>query len=617
MASSQVVLEFLEVLTYRRSPLFLLSMKAREPRPGSTARRRAKGGPGTLEIHHLGPHPLIEHYLDRLGMRRILDKHIHSNRSGVLSHGQAIAVLIHNILTSRDPLYRLSEWAEPIEPQALGLTSEQKLALNDDRIGRALDQLAEFGGKGVFFQLALRSIKLFELDTTRIHHDTTSITFSGNYRSSKRTPRITHGHNKDHRPDLKQLVFGLNVTSDGAVPVSHGVYSGNRTDDTIHRQNIQDLRDLLERDDFIYVADCKLCTKKNLKFFEEFDGRFVTVLPRTRSEDKDFRAKLRYKAARWRTILSVEDPKHPGVFHQYETCPGPFKSEDGFRLIWIRSSAKAEQDQETREKKLEQAQAALADLAGRINQRTLKTRKQIQKAVRGLLKEFGCEQFLMVGLVPRRITTYKRLRPGRPSPGDAKKTVTKTEYSLEITINKTRLRQEHNLDGVFPLITNLPASKKDCRQGNAVARSYKPLDVLQIYRYQPYVERRFENIKTEYSLTPAYLKKPQRIVGLVHAHFLALTVGALLEREVRRNMHAQGIHSIPIYPEERECKAPTGPRIFELFARADWFRHVGRKETATYPINLTELQLQVLRLLGVPKTHYQMSPDHVKLDLRR
>ena len=96
------------------------------------------------------------------------------------------------------------------------------------------------------------------------------------------------------------------------------------------------------------------------------------------------------------------------------------------------------------------------------------------------------------------------------------------------------------------------------------------------------------------------------IVGLVHAHFLALTVGALLEREVRRNMRTQGIDSIPIYPEERECKAPTSPRIFELFDRADWFRHVGRRETATYPVSLTALQLQVLRLLGVPKKHYQM-----------
>jgi hypothetical protein len=93
---------------------------------------------------------------------RILDNHIYSSRDGTLSHGRTLAVLVHNVLVARDPLYRLSEWLEPIDPQALGLSGREKRAINDDRVGRALEQLAEFGGRGVFFQLALRSIKLFK-----------------------------------------------------------------------------------------------------------------------------------------------------------------------------------------------------------------------------------------------------------------------------------------------------------------------------------------------------------------------------------------------------------------------------------------------------------------------
>ena len=74
--------------------------------PGVLARRDS-GGKKTLEIHRLGPHPIIQHFLDQLGVARILDKHIHSSRDGILSHGSAIAVLVHNVLLSRDPLYRL------------------------------------------------------------------------------------------------------------------------------------------------------------------------------------------------------------------------------------------------------------------------------------------------------------------------------------------------------------------------------------------------------------------------------------------------------------------------------------------------------------------------------
>jgi hypothetical protein len=38
---------------------------------------------------------------------------------------------------------------------------------------------------------------------------------------------ITWGHNKDHRPDLKQLLFTLTVSSDGAVPV-YPIFRGCR-----------------------------------------------------------------------------------------------------------------------------------------------------------------------------------------------------------------------------------------------------------------------------------------------------------------------------------------------------------------------------------------------------
>ena len=232
--------------------------KHEEKQLKASIRRRATKGRSTLEIHRLGPHPLIQHFLERLDVCRILDKHIHSNRTEIVSHGTSICTLVHNVLVARDPLYRLPEWIEQLDAKGLGLDQEKKAAINDDRMGRALDQLADYGGRGVFFQLALRTIKLFRLDTTRVHFDTTSISFKGQYRSSTKSPRICHGKSKDHRPDLKQLVFGLNVTSDGAVPISHQVYSGNQTDDTLHCDNLDALRDLLARDDFVYVA----CTNR-------------------------------------------------------------------------------------------------------------------------------------------------------------------------------------------------------------------------------------------------------------------------------------------------------------------------------------------------------------------
>ena len=42
---------------------------------------------------------------------------------------------------------------------------------------------------------------------------------------------ITVGHNKDHRPDLEQLVRTLAVASDGAVPIACRADDGNTSDD--------------------------------------------------------------------------------------------------------------------------------------------------------------------------------------------------------------------------------------------------------------------------------------------------------------------------------------------------------------------------------------------------
>lgn len=570
---------------------------ATKRRPGSsTSVRRFLKGAGTqiLEIHRLGSHPLIQCFLEQLGVTRILDKHIHSSREGILSHGEAISLLVHNVLVSRDPLYRLSDWIEPIDPAALGLSEDQKLAINDDRIARALDQLAEYGGRGVFFQLALRSIKLFALKTDRIHFDTTTVTFCGEYAGSTREPRITNGHNKDHRPDLKQLVFGVNITSDGAVPLSHGVFSGNRTDDTLHRSNLDSLRDLLAKDDFIYVADCKLCTKENLAYLASFGGKFVTVLPRSRKEDMDFREKLRHKAARWRVILVVERSDRAHRIDTYATTSmGPKESLDGFRLIWIRSSAKAQDDRQSREARIQKAKAALKDLSESLNKRQLKTRKQIRAATKKILRECQCEEFLRVDLKANYLSTPRRHRPGRPKAGDPYKRVGRTLYEIKVSDNAIRLRQEANTDGVFPLITNLPAQTK------------KAAEVLQIYRYQPYLERRFENLKTEYAVTPVYLKSPKRIVGLVHVYFLSLMVAALIEREIRRAMDREKIQVLPIYPEERECRAPTTPRLLDFFSQVEWFRHVGKEGSTVFPVRLSALQAQILSLLGVPQKAYE------------
>jgi transposase len=143
-------------------------------------------------------------------------------------------------------------------------------------------------------ELSANAIRVHQLLTEVLHNDTTSITFIGAYNGvDPKAVKIMHGYNKDHRPDCKQIVFGLNITADGHVPVSYQIYDGNQADVTTHVPNWEQLREMLGKEDFIYVADSKLCSYENLHTIDENGGQFITVVPRNFCEVKGFLERVR------------------------------------------------------------------------------------------------------------------------------------------------------------------------------------------------------------------------------------------------------------------------------------------------------------------------------------
>jgi transposase len=553
--------------------------------------KNSSSGSATLKVHLLGACPIIRHFLERMDLERIIQSCLPPS-SLTLSHGKTLSVLIQNLIISPAPLYRIAEWANPFDASALGLNESDKEVLNDDRVARSLDALASEHGRSLFFRLALGMIKQFELETERIHFDTTTVTFHGRYKTSFKEPKITHGINKDHRPDLRQLVFGLNVTSDGAVPLSHQIYSGNRTDDTVHRSNIDNLRQLLGREDFIYVADSKLCTVNNLHHIARYGGKFVTVLPRTRREDKIFRERLRQIKVRWHHILTIPNKRRkdlpPDVF--YTSSEGPSQTKEGYRIVWIKSSQKALLDREIRLQSIEKTEISLVNLAGKLNKRNLKNKRAIGKAYKAILQKYNCQSFIDVKIRQKTQVVIHRLRRGRPSEKDPVEKISYPVFKLEFMRNKEGIHRESRTDGVFPLLSNLTTAGKK--------------EVLLIYKYQPYLEKRFSQLKTDHEIAPVYLKKPKRVAALIHAYFIAIAASSLIERQVRKSMVEEKISELPLFPEGRTTKTPTAMRILEAFSDLCWYEFEGTKEQAVFPIKLSALQKQLLRLLDLPENFY-------------
>src|SRR5215831_14802711 len=234
-----------------------------------------------------------------------------------------------------------------------GLSPGQAGLLGDDRFGRALERLYRADRASLLTALVVRAVREFQVELRQTHNDTTTVTFAGTYLNQApaeerdRPPRITFGYNKDHRPDLKQLLFSITVSADGAVPVHCKTYDGNVTDDQVHIETWGFLRELVGHADFLYVADCKLCTRENMSHIAGRQGRFLTVLPRTRAEDNWFRDSLQGHATVWREVRREPNPRRrDGQDIVYDGVESPRRSAEGYRVLWYRSSQKGEQDRQ-------------------------------------------------------------------------------------------------------------------------------------------------------------------------------------------------------------------------------------------------------------------------------
>jgi transposase len=570
----------------------------RQQRPGETARSRA--GRRTLKSRRIAALPILEGFVRRLRLREFLQDHLPREDARTrVPTATALTVLLQNLLISREPLYGVGEWAARYEPRLLGLSDTQLGALNDDRVGRALDRLFDANIPALALKVAAHAVREFNVSLDELHNDSTTITFHGDYESAERerTLRgrlrlaVTWGHNKDHRPDLKQLLYILTVTGDGAVPVQFRVESGNATDDRSHQGTWELLCQLTGRRDFLYIADCKLATTENMAYLHQRGGRFLSVLPRTRSEDASFRAAVVRGEIQWRRIHDKYNDEGELV-DRFSICEPASQTAEGYRLVWYLSTRKAELDAEARLTKLEKAIKGLDELRAKLaSPRTrYRTRAKVVEAVDTLLRECEVAQWITVEIMEQVAEKFRQERRGRPGEGTRYIRQEKLRFALKHRIELERLDEEARCDGIFPLVSN--------------DRAMTERELLLAYKQQPALERRFEHLKTDFVVAPVYLKEVSRIQALLCVYFFVLLVEALLERELRRTMERQGIESLPLYPERRACRRPAARKVIDLYddVQSHSLRS-GKRPPEIFSTELSPLQRRILRLVGMPKAY--------------
>ena len=129
-----------------------------------------------------GPLPIIAAVCRESGLVETIDNLVDwDEQQCTLSPGERVMALIMNVLTEGKPLYRLPEFFEGTDTENLFHDGIEPDNLNDDALGRGLDQLAETGLRTVLGTVLWEAANRETQSPTVVHSDTTTVSVQGAY----------------------------------------------------------------------------------------------------------------------------------------------------------------------------------------------------------------------------------------------------------------------------------------------------------------------------------------------------------------------------------------------------------------------------------------------------
>jgi len=555
-----------------------------------------------LRAERLGALPLINHFIARLDLERHLEDFVPTTDRRIrLPYAKALGVLLRSLLIEREPMYRQHETVSTFAPGAFALDAQLAEHVGDDAVGRALDRLFDADRAALMTAVVVGAVEAFAVSLSELHNDSTSIKFCGHYPLAsgrrlrgKRAPIITHGYSKDHRPDLKQLLFILTTSDDGGVPVQFRCEAGNCNDSPTHIETWNALCRAVGGPSFLYVADSKLCAREPMDHIHRRGGRLVCVMPRNRLEDAEFREWLQTHEPDWTLVRDRPNPRRPGgPRDRWWTYRATLPSREIWPVVWVYSSLLALRQDTRRRERIARAEQAFADLNAKLCAPRAHRRKraEVQQRVDDILAESRAKKYFAIELYQGEEHHFRQATRGRPGPNTRYVRKTRKFWQLRFPLDDDAIAYERRSDGMYPLLTN-DSSLTDAQ-------------VFEAHKRQPRIEKRFEQTKTVFEIAPVLLKNEGRIEALFFVYFLALLVQSIIERELRRAMQRDGVETLALYPEERDTPRPTAEQMFRLFSLSQ--RHVlehDGQHVRSFEPELTDLQRQVLDLLGVPRKAY-------------
>lgn len=514
-------------------------------------------------IDHLG---IVSGICDEINLVETIDTAIQQKSNVNISIGKRVKAMVINAMgfTGR-PLYLSHQFFQK-KPLDLLLGPEVTTSgLNDDAIGRALDELYKAGSEFIYCLVAARAIKNYNIKIDKLHGDTTSISVQGEYNGNKNEGLIRFGYSKDRRKDLKQFILSSFATSDGGIPIFGSAVAGNTSDAKHFREVFQKLKEnmVLDLDDVIIICDAAAYSKETIGLLQR--RPWIFRVPDTINDTKTLKAntsnesfvKLKNGYSIFESTSSYGDVQQRWILVRSE------QAFDQAKKTIARSVNKEIRDLETKIKKCKPKEFESIDVAEQtIAKLTTKTKHHVIKVEKALSNEKipirgGREKKLVIGgikiLIQQQVDKINRLI-------DAK--------------------------SKFIVATNVLDDKKLSAES-----------VLVEYKNQFKVEKGFRFLKNPLCMADSvYLKSERRIVALSMVMLITLLVYAIAERALRKALVERSLSVMN--QVNKPVQNPTMRWVFQTMEDVIVLRYSENDKTIIKVTNLTDELVLIIGLLG-------------------
>lgn len=552
--------------------------------------------------------PVIMDVLRRSGVLNVIDHAIREDPRSKVSTSECVSVILCGVCLGHHDLWRMSDRLAPYDMATIMQDRGFCLAeFTEERLAKALDDLFAAGLDRLMTGIALQAIEQFNIGTDFLHFDTTSLSFFGAYESeefgsqtdgSGQPPLVTYGYSKDHRPDLKQIMFGSLVSRDGGIPLYGKALDGNRSDSESAAEFFQQVRSIV-RDprEVCCVADSKGWCGSVLALVQREGLRLLSRLPRHHRLHVDIMARPAVPTRVERPArreqdeadfyeISGFDVDEALLVEQPPTDPSgqPVRKRLLFpaRAVRVFSSALHRRKLATLERtRISEAKEAQRQMAA-WQAAAYACGSDAERAAQRHVAEAGFTTIDVVAEVREVVGPYRR-GPGRPRKQPEAGLPAERHYRVSYTTvpaNQEAIAERLRRAATFVQIrTRNPGW--DITDEEMIDR----------YRGQYLCEHGFSWLKSgggPKGINPIYLETPKRIASLCFLYLIGLMVWTLIQRTVRNNLQKWNT-GLPYHRNKPSARITTR-FFFELFPKV---------QTVTYRLPGSEREKKVLGLNAV------------------